>query len=253
VRFSTTTKEHPVGRRVALLTAAIVIAAIGTTLVYLYAKQANDRAIADASPVDVLAASAPIPAGTSIEDAVTAGSVEPQSLPQKSVPEGAVARVEDIAGQVAVTTIPAGQTILTTLFGDTADSVTGIRIPEGKLAASFAFDDTARVAGFVNAGNEVAVFLTSEAASPDAQPTTRLLLERVMVLAVGNTTASPPADPNQANPEATPRTTLTLAVTQEELEALVFAQTQGELYLGLRDEASQVGPSRGVNVDNLFE
>ena len=38
------------GRRVALLTAAIVIAAIGTTLVYLYAKQANDRAIADAEP-----------------------------------------------------------------------------------------------------------------------------------------------------------------------------------------------------------
>jgi pilus assembly protein CpaB len=74
-----------------------------------------------------------------------------------------------------------------------------------------------------------------------------------MVLAVGNTTASPPADPNQATPEATPRTTLTLAVSQEELEALVFAQTQGELYLGLRDEASQVGPSRGVNVDNLFE
>ncbi len=71
------------GRRVALLTAAIVIAAIGTTLVYLYAKQANDRAIADASPVDVLAASAVIPAGTSIEDAVGDGSVETQSLPQK--------------------------------------------------------------------------------------------------------------------------------------------------------------------------
>ena len=39
------------GRRVALLVAAIVIAAIGTTLVYLYAKQADDRAQADAQPV----------------------------------------------------------------------------------------------------------------------------------------------------------------------------------------------------------
>ncbi len=52
------------GRRAALLIAAIVIAAIGTTLVYLYAKQANDRAIAEAKPVKVLVATAPDPGWT---------------------------------------------------------------------------------------------------------------------------------------------------------------------------------------------
>ena len=72
------------------------------------------------------------------------------------------------------------------------------------------------------------------------------------VLAVGSTTGSPPADPAQANPEDIQRATMTLAVTQEELETLVFAQTQGDLYLGLLNEASEVGPSRGINVDNLF-
>ena len=88
------------------------------------------------------------------------GSVEGQKIPQKSGPDrcrpGRGHR--RAGGRHAV--YPA-QTILTSLFGDTAERSPGSAIPEGKLAASFAFDDTARVAGFVSANNEVAVFLTS--------------------------------------------------------------------------------------------
>ena len=157
------------GRRVALLTAAIVIAAIGTTLVYLYAKQANDRAIAEARPVDVLVAKTLIPAGTTAEQILTDQSVELQQIPEKAVAEGAIGDIQGVAGQVAVGPIYPGQQILTQLFGETAGAVTGINIPEGLLAASFSFGDTARVAGFVNAGSEVAVFLTSPAASNDEQ------------------------------------------------------------------------------------
>lgn len=240
------------GRRVALLTAAIVIAAIGTTLVYLYAKQANDRAIAEAQPVDVLVATALIPAGTSAQQLVVDGSVEIQQIPEKSVAEGAVGNIEILAEQVAIGPIYPGQQILTQLFGETAGAVTGINIPKGLLAASFSFGDTARVAGFVNAGSEVAVFLTSPAASNDDEPTTRLLLEKVQILAVGATTITPPADPTQANPEVFPRATMTIAVTQKQLETLVFAQTQGELYLGLLNDASEIEPDQGTNADNLF-
>ena len=241
------------GRRVALLTAAIVIAAIGTTLVYLYAKQANDRAIADAQPRDVLVASALIPAGQTAEQALAAGSLVKESVPAKAVAPGAVGNIEVLAGQVAIGPIYPGQQILTQLFGETAGAVTGIQIPKGLLAASFTFTDTARVAGFVNAGSEVAVFLTSPAASPDEEPTTRLLLEKVKILAVGATTITPPADPTKANPEVFQRATMTIAVSQAQLEKLVFAQTQGELYLGLLNDASEVEPGSGTNADNLFD
>jgi pilus assembly protein CpaB len=229
-----------------------VIAAIGTTLVYLYAKQANDRAIAEARPVDVLVATALIPAGTSAQQLVVDGSVEIQQIPEKSVAEGAIGNIEVLAEQVAIGPIYPGQQILTQLFGETAGAVTGISIPEGLLAASFSFGDTARVAGFVNAGSEVAVFLTTQAAAEGEQPFTRLLLEKVQILAVGATTITPPADPTQANPEVFPRATMTIAVTQKQLETLVFAQTQGELYLGLLNDASEVRTSQGTNADNLF-
>lgn len=241
------------GRRVALLTAAIVIAAIGTTLVYLYAKQANDRAIAGAQPVDVLVASALIPAGTTAEAALAAGSLVTESVPQKTKAEGAVGNVEILAGKVAIAPIYPGQQILLQLFGDTATSVTGINTPKGYLAASFSFGDTARVAGFLQPGSKVAVFLTSPAASDNGEPTTRMLLPEVQILAVGAATITPPVDPTKANPEAPPRATMTVAVTQKQLETLVFAQTQGELYLGLLGEGTKVEPDNGVNADNLFE
>jgi pilus assembly protein CpaB len=243
-----------VGRRAALLVAAIVIAAIGTTLVYLYAKHANDRAIADTRPVSVLVATAQIPAGQTIEQAVQAASVVPQDIPSQSVAPGAVSNVRALRGKVAVGTIYPGQQILTQLFGETAGAVTGINIPKGLLAASFNFTDTARVAGFVQPGSQVAVFLTSLAAGPNqSQQATRLLLPKVQILAVGATTITPPTDPTKANPEALPRATMTIAVSQQQLETLVFAQTQGDLYLGLLRDDSIVKPDTGTNVDNLFQ
>ncbi len=241
------------GRRAALLIAAIVIAAIGTTLVYLYAKQANDRAIAEAQPVKVLVATALIPAGQTADQALAAGNVAAQDIPEKSVAQGAVSNIANLQGQVALASIYPGQQILTQLFGNAAQTVTGIQIPKGMMAASYTFSDTGRVAGFVNAGSKVAVFLTSPAAGQNQKPTTRLLLPSVQVLAVGATTITPPADPTQANPEAPPRATMTLAVDQKELETLVFAQTQGELYLGLLNDQSVVKPDQGTNTDNLFQ
>ena len=65
----------------------------------------------------------------------------------------------------------------------------------------------------------------------------------MQILAVGNTTVTPPTDPSKANPEALPRATMTIAVTQAQLEKLVFAQTQGELYLGLLNDSSEVDPA----------
>jgi pilus assembly protein CpaB len=164
-----------------------------------------------------------------------------------------VSNIAALQGKVALASIYPGQQILTQLFGDAAQTVTGIQIPKGLMAASFAFSDTGRVAGFVNAGSKVAIFLTSPVAGQNQQPTTRMLLPTVQVLAVGATTITPPTDPTKANPEAPPRATMTLAVDQKQLETLVFAQTQGELYLGLLNDQSDVKPDAGTNTDNLFQ
>ena len=53
------------GRRTVLLIAALVVAALGTALVWMYANRADERAQADAAPVEVLVATSDIGAGTS--------------------------------------------------------------------------------------------------------------------------------------------------------------------------------------------
>lgn len=239
------------GRRLALLIAAVLVAALGTTLVFVYVKKADDRAIADQQPVTVLVAKTSIAAGTRVIDAANAGALETKELPQSAVAPGALSSTEPIKDQVALTTIFPGQQLLTGMFGATAASNASIAIPPGQIAASFTFGDPQRVAGFVQPGSNVVIFLTSTL-DKNKLSATRVLLPKVTVIAVGPTTITPPADPSQANPEALPRAMLTLALTQAQAQKLIFAQGNGTLYLGLLNDKSVIRPGAGANATNVF-
>lgn len=238
------------GRRLALLIAAVLVAAVGTILVFVYVQRADDRAIADQEPVTVLVAKTAIAAGTRVIDAANAGAFLSKELPQSAVAPGALSSTEPIKDQVALGTIFPGQQLLTGMFGATAASTSSIAIPPGQIAASFSFGDPQRVAGFVQPGSNIVIFLTS---SLDKNvSSTRVLLPKVTVIAVGPTTITPPADPAQANPEALPRAMLTLALTQAQAQKLIFAQGNGTLYLGLLNDRSVIRPGSGANAKNVF-
>jgi pilus assembly protein CpaB len=239
-----------VGRRLALLLAAVLVAALGTTLVFAYVKKADDRAIADQRPVTVLIAKATIAAGTRVIDAANSGAFQSKELPQSAVAPGALSSTEPIKDQVALGTIFPGQQLLSGMFGATAATTASIAIPPGQIAASFSFGDPQRVAGFVQPGSEIVIFLTSSL--DNSVSSTRVLLPKVTVIAVGPTTITPPANPAQANPEALPRAMLTLALTQAQAQKLIFAQGNGSLYLGLLNDKSLIRPGSGANARNVF-
>jgi pilus assembly protein CpaB len=245
-----------VGRRFALLISAVLVAALGTGLVFLYVQKADDRAIADQKPVKVLIAKLAIPAGTRVLDAANAGSFETKSVPQLAVAPGALSTTEPISTMVALTTIFPGQQLLTGMFGATAASNSSIAIPPGQIAASFSFSDPQRVAGFVQPGSQVAVFAkyTDPVETGPFKDGVVLMLPRVTVIAVGPTTITPPADPSQANPEALSRALITFALTQRQAEKLIYATTAGggSLYLGLLTDKSVVKPSAGVTGRNAL-
>lgn len=230
--------------------AAVLVAALGTTLVFAYVKKADDRAIADQQPVSVLVAKVAIAPGTRVLDAANAGSFQTQEFPQSAVVPGALSSTTPIQDQVVIGQIFPGQQLLTGMFGATAASIASIAIPPGQIATSFSFGDPQRVAGFVQPGSQVVIFLTSSLQGN--VPSTRVLLSKVTVIAVGPVTITPPADPSQANPEAQPRAMLTLALTQAQAERLIFAQGNGTLYLGLLNEKSVVKPNGGTNSKNVF-
>jgi pilus assembly protein CpaB len=237
-------------RRLALLIAAVLVAAVGTSLVFVYVKKADDRAIADQKPVTVLVAKVSIPAGTRVIDAANAGSFQTKELPAGAVAPGALSSINPVKEFVSLTTVFPGQQLITGMFGATASTDASIAIPPGQIAMSFQFGDPQRVAGFVQPGSNVVILLT--ATLPGGTQTTRVLLPKATVIAVGPTTVTPPANASQANTEALPRALLTLALTQKDAEKLVFASGSGTLYLGLLNGRSKITPGPGVSAANLF-
>ncbi len=239
-------------RRIALLIAAVIIAGLGTGLVYAYVKSADDRAIEAQAPVSVLVAKLPIAAGTRVQDAANAGSFELQEFPAGSAAPGALSSVDTLLEAFALTPIFPGQQILAPMFGAnaTAGAVTSLALPPGKIAVSVQFGDPQRVAGFVVPGSDVVVFLSGVIG--EADDATRVLIPRATVVAAGPTTVTPPLDPATANVELFPKALLTLALDQADAEKIIFASTKGTLYLGLLNGASQTAPAPGVTATNLF-
>ena len=151
------------GRRTILLIAALVVAALGTALVFMYANRADERAQAGAEQVQVLVATAGIAAGTTGAAVTESGTVELRTLPAASVPPGALSDLTPVTDLITITSVFAGQVLLEPMFGTQQETSGGLTLPEGKVAVAITLGDPQRVAGFVNPGSEVAIFRTGPA------------------------------------------------------------------------------------------
>lgn len=238
------------GRRTLLLIAALVVAALGTTLVFFYVDRVDERALRDQEPVNVLVAKTIIKAGTTGAQAEREGAFKLQPIPRTAAIDGYLRDARSIGDLVAVSDIYPGEQIIAPKFA-AAGSTGALPIPPGKVGMSFQLGDPQRVAGFVQPGSEIAVFVTIAGALPDGTPGTRLLLPRVTVIAVGPTTLRP-ATGKDANNEAVPTAILTLALDQMQGQRLVYASQNGTLYFALLTKDSKVAPGPGVGGRNLF-
>lgn len=247
------------GRRTILLVAALVVAALGTTLVFLYVNGVRSDAHAKVNPVQVLVAKGTISAGTSGADAQKQGLFVTKTVEADAAATGVLSDVTPVANLVALAPIFDGQQIQSAMFGQAASGASaGLQLKPGQMAMSISMGDPNRVAGFLQPGAEVAVFVTYTPKNSPAGPTTRLLLQDVQVIATGNTTITTTTKTQANGAEQTtqlPQALLTLAVTQTQLQKLVAAQTLSGsgLYFGLKNSASTVDPNlAGTNLDNLF-
>ncbi|WP_203335399.1 Flp pilus assembly protein CpaB [Nocardioides limicola] len=253
-------------RRKVLLLVAAVIAALGTLLVFLYARGADTRAEERFNAQEVLRVVTTIEPGESIDVAQRAGKLQLQPVPSEQILPGALTSTTEISGQVALTRIFPGEQLIPGKFGAGAEGASAVlQIPEGMIAMSVNLTDPARVAGFVSPSSEVAIFVTraeetgSQGGNQDGAQTTlafsRLLLDRVQVLGVGSTTpitTTVTTEDGGTVSEQLPRTLITLAVTKEQAEKILLAQEIGQLAFGLTTESSELSAGPGATIINLF-
>ncbi len=248
------------GRRSVLLALALLLAVAGGVLVWLYVNSIEQRAENDLDPVDVLVVTATVPAGQTGAQAEAAGAFVLQTLPGVAVADGALSSTEPVSELVALGPLFPGEQVLAQKFGQPG-GVAALPIPEGKTAVSVQLPDPARVAGFVQPGSQVTILMTSEGLGGGTgnQAATRVLLPKVEVIAIGQTTlvTQTTQTGDEAVTENIPVSILTLALDQQEAQKVVFGQSRGELYFTLLDEEASsedarvpVGPA--TTTDNLF-
>jgi pilus assembly protein CpaB len=261
-------------RRILTVVLAIVLAVIGTGAVLLYVKGADQRAIAGQKAVSVLVAAQQVPAGTTAGAALSEGLLSRQKLPAASVPADAVRSItSQLTGLVLSADLPSGQLLLRPMLVTAVVARSGLPIPSGKVALSLQFCLARDVAGYVQAGSEVAVFNTFVTGTPGSATIscagisaqkgvkglhTRLVLPKVQVLAVGpaptstasGTGATSTAFSQNSSSTQSSSTTImlvTVAVNQFEAEQLIHLDENQVPYLAL------VTPSSGVKADVQFQ
>lgn len=233
-------------RRSVLLAIAIVTALVGTMLIVLYVQGIDNRATQGQELVEVLVAKDVVSAGESVADAEAAGKFEKADVRREDMVPGALSSSASVNGLVATGNIYPGEQLIADRFGTLSDTESLV-IPDDKLAMSVELTDPERVAGFVNPGSEVAVFVT--VTTPE--PYTRVLLTRATVIGVGQTTTTSRTttdDSGAQTVEEVPKTILTLALTQKESEKLIWGDRFGELNFALLSDKTKVADEAGTDL-----
>lgn len=177
--------------------------------------------------VRVVAASHDLPAGTRLKKS----DFRQVSIVERDVPRLAVIDEKMALDRVLLYPVSSNEPLttskLTTLAGAEGLPAT---IEPGKRALSVTFTDASGVAGLIQPRSHVDVLFTR--AGSMAEAVTTIILQDVVVLAIGRATESQALDPKAARPQ---NQTATLLVTPDQAQKLELAKNQGKISLTLRN------------------
>jgi pilus assembly protein CpaB len=233
------------GTRAAIFWMFALVAGLGTALLlarFLDKRNGGGSAIA-VSGVVVAATDLPLAAKLKVED------LKILEWPADHVPAGAVTDPKDLVGRVLISRVLAMQPLLPgMLAAKNAGSGLAALIPSNMRAIAVHVDDVVGVAGFIHADDRVDVLVTMRPTSGGSGSTTKLFMQNIKVLAVGQEVDNG----DKTRLHATPATVATLLVSPQDAERLVLAQTEGRIMLTLRSWTdSQPVSTEGANPSDL--
>ena len=213
---------------------------IGAVAVFLVARWVGVGGSAKAGPRLVVAASV-IDAGMPL----VANNLRVVQWPGQTVPQGGFNSPEKVIGRVTRQPLVAGEPILESRLAP-VDMKGGLSatLEPGKRAITVRVNDVIGVAGFALPGSYVDVLVSARDARNE--PFSKIVLDRVKVLAVAQETAADPTKPKVVN-------AVTLELTPAESERLDLARSVGSLSLALRNELDRAKlASAGTRLDDLM-
>ncbi len=155
------------GRRTLLLVASILVAAVGTALIFLYVRGADQRATQGAALVKVVVTTKDVAQGQTVKQAFADTSFDLKAVPRDLLLNGVFVgdaglnELKTSGDKAALANIPKNMIVVASAFGS-AGAATASGIARGKVAVSMQLSDPNRVAGLLKPGTMVAVVVTTD-------------------------------------------------------------------------------------------
>ncbi|GIF21846.1 pilus assembly protein CpaB [Actinoplanes tereljensis] len=243
-------------RRIILLLAAFVLAGFSATAVVAYGHGADKRALDGAEGTWVLLATAAIPVDTTGADIRTKSLVRKVLMPARAVPSGAITSLDSSYDKLTLNAaLQPDQMLLSGQFKHPAPATPSpsptFVLPSGKIAVSVELTIARQVAGNVDKGAAVTIWLTEQTGLYRRNQKTTVIVAKATVISVGERPVPTSATPTPSTsaggtvlptvvagtatvaPQDLDRYVVTVAVTPSEGSRLVNGYNSGELHLGL--------------------
>lgn len=222
-------------RALAMLALSLLVGVLAVTMAV---RLMNERT--RVSTTDVVVATRDVALGSRIE----ADMLKVVRWPASSQPNGVFHNENLLPGRVANTTILAGEPVVEgKLAAPGSKGGLSALIAPGTRAISVKVNEVVGVAGFALPGNYVDVLVHAE--DDQDRPFSRIVLERILVLAVAQEAGRDETKPKVVN-------AVTLQVTPQDAEKLDLARGIGSLSLVLRNQVDTAPAlTRGAKLSDL--
>lgn len=240
--------------------AALVVAVIGTIILFNYVQGADKRALANTQTTDVLVVKQDVAAGTPADK--LGDYVTTKSVPVTAAAENRVADLASLGNKVTSVALVPGEQLLNSRLVD-ANAYLGparVKVPAGLQEITLRLGIDRVVGGRVEAGDTVGIFISTSDTAGTGGNATQLAFHKVLVTAVQfssgaaaktqeqtQQTSSQGALSTNSQKEQTSSDSylITLARNSADAQKLVYATEFGKVYLS-REPADAVENTTGV-------
>jgi pilus assembly protein CpaB len=223
---------------------SLALGLLAAALGFLYLDSRETQLLRRSKELDVMVASRYIPAYTRLDE----DWVSFRKIPSDYVPQGAVLEASEINGKLTLAPLAKGEPVLFNKLVRSSLSLAAA-VPEGRRAFSLAVDAVSGVSGLLRPGDVVDVLLLTEGEEKNGRAMAATLFQLVRVLAVGSL-----YDQEELKgKEREGFSTVTLALSPQECEVLLYAQNRGKIHLTLRSpEDKQMADLKSANYASIL-
>jgi len=240
-----------------VLIISVMMAVIAVALIHLYTSSIKEKYAGEQNLVKVVVAKTQIPA----ETVVTKDMLAQRSYHKDFVPKGAILLTDlsRIIGMRVTVNVEAKEPLLTAHFEEgAAAAISRLGLSDlvlaGERAVTIQVDEQTGVAGLLRPGDHVDVlgtFLKADEKTGNTTLTTTTVIQNLPIIAVGGVVGSGETRGGGARGYRS----VTLSVTLQEAELLIFAQQKSRLTLILRntEDSEALDDVPEINFGNLFD